>query len=309
MRNCLVTDTSTEGIYIFSSSDCLLERNIFARNNVEEITGYFPSAVKIFNQTHRVTCRDNVVMDQPNSNGIWYDVGNVDGVFINNWIEGCLDGFFFEISKGAICAGNVFVNCENGVRVLNSSNVRVHHNTFINAVALIERTERSAVNDHFGWHPSTGPDVDKREGHVFSGNLLIGDAQFDKALLRFSQSQVLCGKLTRPQVKQCDENVYVRSREAETQTLLSWSPAAEQCVADFKGLEAFQKAQPDFEKRSQYYPGWYGAVLRSVDLKNCELIRPIGEPLSEQSLPSEVQQLLGWSKTDAQTPGAYPLRR
>ena len=28
-----------------------------------------------------------------------------------------MDGFFFEISKGAIAAGNVFVNCDKGLRV------------------------------------------------------------------------------------------------------------------------------------------------------------------------------------------------
>ena len=43
MRNCLVSDTSTEGIYVISSSDVLLERNIFRRNNIENITGYFPA--------------------------------------------------------------------------------------------------------------------------------------------------------------------------------------------------------------------------------------------------------------------------
>jgi len=37
-----------------------------------------------------------------------YDVGNRDGVIINNWIEGANDGFFFEISRGATVAGNVF---------------------------------------------------------------------------------------------------------------------------------------------------------------------------------------------------------
>jgi parallel beta-helix repeat protein len=100
IRHCLVSDTSTEGIYIIGSADCLLEKNIFRRNNIEEITGYYPAAVKIFNQSYRVTCRDNLVIDQPHSNGIWYDVGNVDGVFINNWVEGAVDGFFFEISRG-----------------------------------------------------------------------------------------------------------------------------------------------------------------------------------------------------------------
>jgi hypothetical protein len=87
IRHCKVSDTSTEGIYVISSSDVLLEQNILMRNNIENITGYYPAAVKIFNQCYRATCRDNLVTDQPNSNGIWYDVGNVDGVFVNNWIE------------------------------------------------------------------------------------------------------------------------------------------------------------------------------------------------------------------------------
>ena len=173
IRHCLISDTSTEGIYIIGSADCLLERNIFRRNNVERITGYYPAAVKIFNQSYRVTCRDNLVIDQPYSNGIWYDVGNVDGVFVNNWIEGALDGFFFEISKGAIVAGNVFVRCDKGIRMLNSSNVQAYHNTFVDTPASFERNERSAVGDHFGWHPAPGPDVDKRDGHVFVGNLLV----------------------------------------------------------------------------------------------------------------------------------------
>ena len=98
IRNSLISDTSTEGIYVIGSSDVLLERNIIRRNNVEHLTGYYPAAVKIFNQTRRVTCRDNLVLDNPDSNGIWYDVGNRDAVFVNNWIENAQDGFFFEIS-------------------------------------------------------------------------------------------------------------------------------------------------------------------------------------------------------------------
>ncbi|MCX6329634.1 MAG: right-handed parallel beta-helix repeat-containing protein, partial [Bacteroidia bacterium] len=73
LRNCKISDTSTEGIYIIASSDVLLERNIFTRNNIEQIFGYYPAAVKIFNQSYRVTCQDNLVTDLPYSNGIWYD--------------------------------------------------------------------------------------------------------------------------------------------------------------------------------------------------------------------------------------------
>ena len=134
LRNSLISDTSTEGFYVIGSSDVLLERNVFRRNNVEQLTGYYPAAVKIFNQSRRVTVRDNLVIDNPNSNGVWYDVGNVDGVFVNNWVENAIDGFFFEISKGVVCAGNVFVGCNKGVRILNSSNARVYHNTFVAAL-------------------------------------------------------------------------------------------------------------------------------------------------------------------------------
>ena len=152
MRNCKISDTSTEGIYIIASNDVLLEKNIFTRNNIEGITGYYPAAVKIFNQSYRVTCNDNLVIDLPYSNGIWYDVGNVDGVFTNNWVEGVGiqhddmkkdqlwpsdNGFFFEISKGAICAGNVFVDCDHGIMVLNSSDVHIYQNTFINSMVAI----------------------------------------------------------------------------------------------------------------------------------------------------------------------------
>jgi hypothetical protein len=187
LRNSLISDTSTEGFYVIGSSDVLLERNIFRRNNVEELTGYYPAAVKIFNQSHRVTCRDNLVIDNPNSNGIWYDVGNRDGVFVNNWIQDALVGFFFEISKGATVAGNVFVRCGRGLWALNSSNVRVYHNTFVDAPASFERNERSAQGDHFGWHPKTGPDVDEREGHAFVGNLLVASEAFRMPLLRVEQ--------------------------------------------------------------------------------------------------------------------------
>ena len=151
IRHCKVSETSTEGIYIIASSDVLLEKNIFSRNNIEKITGYFPAAVKIFNQCYRVTCQDNLVTNLPNSNGIWYDVGNVDGRFLNNWVEGVgdvqsefihnkpypsLNGFFFEISKGAVCAGNVFVNCDHGIFILNSSNVQIYQNTFVNSTCM-----------------------------------------------------------------------------------------------------------------------------------------------------------------------------
>ncbi len=303
IRNSLVSDTSTEGIYVIGSSDVLLERNIFRRNNIEQITGYYPSAVKIFNQTWRVTFRDNLILDQPYSNGVWYDVGNHDGVIVNNWIEGALDGFFFEISQGATVAGNVFVRCDKGVRVLNSSNVRVYNNTFVDTPASFERNERSATGDHFGWHPATGPDVDKREGHVFMNNLLVASEAYREALLRFEQPAALCAKLTRPQAKQVDGNVYVRA--ASALPLLVWSPAAtDSCTAPLASLEAFRKLMPSFETAGRQIDRTPRSVFKGPDLGHYELLEafPAVEPL-----PDDVLKLLGWTKEHAATAGAYPF--
>jgi hypothetical protein len=254
-----------------------------------------------------VVCRDNLVIDQPDSNGIWYDVGNHNGVFINNWVEGCVDGFFFEISKNAICAGNVFVNCDKGIRVLNSTNVAVYHNTLFNTVASFERTERSAVADHFGWHPSTGPGVDQREGHVFVGNLLVADENFQKPLLRFEQTKILCGQLTRPQITQLDGNVYVRGGDNRDRSLLVWGPVeGADCVTEFKSLDGLRKLHPEFEAHSVFLDNYSGSVLKSPELKNFELFRDFAGAPSINTLPADIQKLLGWPDQAARAPGALP---
>ena len=305
IRNSLVSDTSTEGIYVIGSSDVLLERNIIRRNNVEKLTGYYPAAVKIFNQSYRVTVRDNLVIDHPDSNGVWFDVGNVDGVFVNNWVEGTLIGFFFEISKGAIAAGNVFVNCAQGVRVLNSSNARVYHNTFVNSEAMFDRNERSAVGDHFGWHPKTGPDVDQREGHAFVGNLLVATESYTRPLLRFEQPKALCEKLTRPHATTVDYNVYVRAGRT-SEPLFTWSPVAgENCQAGLKTLEDLQKLPQGVESHGRAFSGYGGGVFKSPDLRNYALAQPL-PGVQASAVPAEALKVLGW-KEATHVPGAYAL--
>jgi len=285
IRNSLVSDTSTEGIYVIGSSDVLLERNIFRRNNIKQLTGYYPAAVKIFNQTRRVTCRDNLVIEQPNSNGIWYDVGNRDAVFVNNWIEGAINGFFFEISRGATVAGNVFVRCDRGIYVLNSADARVYNNTFVDTPASFGRDGRSATGDHFGWHPATGPDVDQREGHVFANNLLVASEAYRRPLLRFEQPGALDAKLPRPQAKEVYGNVYVRAT-------LPGATAAPEPDASGRQLDRTPRS-----------------IFKGPDLGRYELLEALPGTPGGELLPADVRKLLGWSEEQARSPGAYPFRR
>ncbi|MBN2088129.1 right-handed parallel beta-helix repeat-containing protein [candidate division KSB1 bacterium] len=322
IRHCRVSDTSTEGIYILSSNDVLLEKNIFTRNNIENITGYYPAAVKIFNQCYRVTCQDNLVIDLPNSNGIWYDVGNVDGQFLNNWVEGVGNinnkfsieqpwpsdnGFFFEISKGAICAGNVFVNCDHGVWVLNSSDVQIYNNTFVNSTACIARNVRSAAGDHFGWHPSTGPDVHERDGHVFVNNLLTGDENFNRLLLYIWQPASLCDQVTNSQLAQLDHNIYVRGSNIPEKPIILWSSEKnENCRLTFNKLEDFRKLHPEFSINSRYYSDYHGSLFKSPELGNYQLLSTFPAGKVGMKIPGEVRQLINRSQKYDQFIGAYP---
>lgn len=305
IRNSLVSDTGTEGIYVIGSADVLLERNIIRRNNIEELTGYYASAVKIFNQSHRVTVRDNLVIDHPHSNGVWYDVGNRDGVIVNNWVEGATDCFFYEISRGATVAGNVFVRCDKGTRVLNSADVHLYNNTFVDAPASFERNERSKTNDHFGWHPATGPDVDEREGHVFVNNLLVADPSFTRPLLRFEQPQALCESLTRPMASEVNGNVYVRARpggsDAELPLIVMSPVANESCLATFTSLAALREVLPAFETAGQELDRTPRSIFKAPDLGRFELLRPIAAKPGAPTLPAHVRDALGWNQAESQT--------
>lgn len=319
IRNCRVSETSTEGIYVIASSDVLLEKNIFSRNNIEKITGYYPAAVKIFNQCYRATCRDNLIVDLPFSNGIWYDVGNVDGRFINNWVEGVGDvngefstekpwpsnnGFFFEISKGAICAGNVFVNCDHGLWVLNSSDVKIYQNTFVNSTVCIARNARSAAGDHFGWHPSTGPDIDKRDGHLFVNNLLTGAKDFKRLLLYVWQPDSLGSQLNTAQLKQADYNMYVRASGPANDPLILWnSVKSDNSQRLFYSLEEFKKLHPEFSIHSRDFQNYNGPLFKCSYLNNYQLLKDFPGAEAGSQLPPEVNNLIHQSKKFI---GAYP---
>ncbi|MBN2347470.1 MAG: right-handed parallel beta-helix repeat-containing protein [Bacteroidales bacterium] len=323
IRNCKISDTSTEGIYVLSSSDVLLEKNIFTRNNIEQITGYYPAAVKIFNQTYRVTCNDNLIIDLPNSNGIWYDVGNVDGVFTNNWVENVGqntgkspinqlwpsdNGFFFEISKGVICAGNVFVNCDHGLIILNSSNAKIYQNTFINSTACIGRTARSAAGDHFGWHPSTGPDVDERVGHVFVNNLMTAEEGFQRPLLMVWQPAMLCNQVKDSQLKQIDNNVYVRSNTANSMPLIYWSPASNaNCQTSFDSPAGLKEIDTAFETASIYLKDYNGPLFKSNLLGNYSLVSGFPGIKAARILPADISKVLKLSKKQIPYIGAFPM--
>ncbi len=319
MRNCIVTDTNTEGVYVVASEDILLERNIFARNNIERWTGFYPAAVKIFNQCKRAVVRDNLITDQPNSNGVWYDVGNTDGVFVNNWVQKVgtrttpfrpntiwhgQSGFFFEISKGVIVAGNVFTECDNGILILNSSGAKIYQNTFINSQAAIARDHRSAQGDHFGWHPRTGPDVHERVGHEFVNNLMFGDETYSRPLLHVWQPNTLCKQLQVPALEKLNHNVYVNRILADPIMMLSQHLNGE-CQLSFNSQQEISKAVPGYETSGVVLKNYRGPLFHGMHLADYRLVPEFPGYKAAGVTP---EYIMKWINNKAVTvyPGAYP---
>jgi parallel beta-helix repeat protein len=322
IRNCKISDTSTEGIYIVASSDVLIEKNIFKRNNIEHLQGYYPAAVKIFNQCYRVTCKNNLITDQQNSIGVWYDVGNVDGVFINNWLENIHynethrkpndvypigSGFYFEISRRAICAGNVFVDCDAGIHIRNSADVEMYQNTLINSQVLIDRTERTTTGDHFDWHPSTGPGINERDGHVFENNLIVADKNFKEPLLYVWQPDTLCNLLDKPMLKQLDHNVYVRTNGNTANPLILWSPASDSnCQAKIESVDSLHILNPEFAASSHYYKNYNGPLFKSMELGNYQILSDFAGNKFGTKLPEKISEFIGQTEIRISFIGAFP---
>ncbi len=318
IKNCKISHTSTEGLFILSSSDVLLEKNIFARNNIEQITGYYPAAVKIFNQCYRVVCNDNLVIDHPYSNGIWYDVGNVDGVFTNNWLQniGIQDrphntnslwpgdnAFFFEISKGAVVAGNIFVDCEHGLTALNSCDVEIYNNTFVNSMVCIGRDSRSAQGDHFGWHPASGPGVNERDGHILMNNLFTGRKGFHRPLVYIWQPTSLCGKVTNPPLSRMESNAYILENNRKNVPLILYCPFQnEKCQKGYNTLDNYSSDFEEYGTNSTFLVKPLNAIFQSNDLNNFKLQ---DNRLKGNALPRKVLDMLVIGEEDQVNKGAY----
>lgn len=287
LRHSKITDTSTEGLYVLSSDDVLLEKNIFTRNNIENITGYYPAGVKIFNQSHRVVVNDNLVTEQPNSNGIWYDVGNVDGVFTNNWLENVghlkdkftgqwvwpsRNAFFFEISEGVEVSGNVFVNNDHGILILNAAGAKIHNNTFVNSQAVIARDRRGENVDHFGWHIKTGPAVDERVNHEFYDNLLVVDESFNRPMIYVRQLPDMCEQFPEPALAKLDHNAYVKLSENDAPIIWMAQKIGNKCLTEVSTSNEMNSIKGDYSGNSLTLENYRGPLFQSIPLKNFELL-------------------------------------
>lgn len=299
MRNCLVIDTNTEGVYVVASNDVLLERNIFENNNIEQWTGYYPSSVKIFNQSHRAIVRENIVRNHPHSNGVWWDVGNHDGVFVNNYVENVShSGLFFEISDTITVMGNVFKDCDQSIFVLNSANVKIYNNTMINSTVNFRRDSRGDQLGTFGWHVTLGPGVEERDRNIFRNNLMVMTKDDDSPMVLVHQPASMCARLTKLQFDEFNNNVFVRyyDVEGEKPAFIEWTPYDnEVCLNKFYSTAEFNDYLSQFSSDCKYFDNYDGDIFEDINNNSFKLTNDFAALGIPAKTPEQVLTMMGVS--------------
>jgi hypothetical protein len=173
-------------------------------------------------------------------------------------------------------------------------------------MACFGRDGRNEIGDRFKWHPTTGPDVDERDGHVFVNNLLAAGDDFSRPLLFVWQPAFLCEQLNKPQLKQLDYNVYVRGDTLNESPLILWSPAANEiCQLALSSPEALHNLYPVFSGSSKCFDAYNGPLFKCYELGNYQLMKAFPGSGTAAALPPEISVLLGRKKKDGLFTGAY----
>jgi hypothetical protein len=153
----------------------------------------------------------------------------------------------------------------------------------------------------------TGPDFDKREGHVFVNNLMAGDGMYRRPALFVWQPDSMNQRLPHSLLKQSDHNVYVRAVEQGSTPLILWSPTpGGGGQVGFETLNDLRKLYPEFDSNSLLFDAHSTSVFKSAELGNYQLLPNAPGAQSGAQLPAEIRKMLGQSKKDGQYVGAYP---
>ena len=156
--------------------------------------------------------------------------------------------------------------------------------------------------------PSTGPAVEKRDGHLFVNNLLTGGSGFTRPLLFVWQPASLCGRLPRPMLGRLDGNAYVRREGGTGDPLILWSPApGAVCQAAFATHADFHVSHPELGARDREYAAYGGPLFKSPELGDYHLLSAFPGARIGMDRPAEVSALLSPQARDDRFVGAYPV--
>lgn len=218
-----------------------VEGNRFAGNNQERfrLHGTFaePAGAKITIGKNWVI-RNNV-FENNMATGLWLDISNFNtNITSNRVINNLSYGIYYEISGTAIIGSNLVVGNSSGIRVSNSSDVKIYNNT------LAGNTENISVQDDS--RTNTDPEdlnlgITYVTADIELRNNILSNGDFTQNPLlwvRDYNSNPL--KSAEQMISICDTNAYHRADSSVPAKLISWWSGTQELA--FGDLTEFQQA-------------------------------------------------------------------
>jgi hypothetical protein len=151
------------------------------------------------------------------------------------------------------------------------------------------RNERSAVGDHFGWHPSTGPDVQERVNHEFVNNLLTSTEDYNRPQLFVWQREALCDDLKELTISQLNNNVYVK--ENSVQPLIWFHQSLNgNCKTAFDSPTELHKVLPSYSANSTSLINYTGPLFKGSHVKNYKILKNFSSGTMAAGLPKYIKK-------------------
>ncbi|UYZ63635.1 RICIN domain-containing protein [Hymenobacter weizhouensis] len=318
--NCIVRGNTfsyngRKGFDASMAHGLLLEDNTFTYNNIERFNGGWDAAgLKITGLDDMVFRRNRV--ENNYSMGLWMDIGVRRAQILHNTVlRNGIIGIFFEISDGALIAGNLCVgNGESGIQISNSANARIYHNTLVdNGRALvINETERPGAGktEEYSGQGILLPNW-VTQGNVAKNNILANGGTV-RNLPSWQVQDVLdvfnwpLNPADPPMVTALDYNLYYRTSATQPTALARWTEARTGDNRELPGLAALrQRVGVEANGRSlDNQP--LTALFLDPAAGNYQLSPSSPARGAGQALPQEVAQALGVPTGVAVDIGAYP---
>ena len=284
----------------------LFEHNVVRNNSFEggkHSANYI--AVK-FGFADNATIRHNHVEDN-GGHGIWLDVGANNNTVVNNIARNNQQaGIHFEISDGAILAGNILVDNGYGIWVTTSSNGRIYNNTFVdNGEPLHIREYYRDDND-----AQKGPGNSANTQIV--NNIFVNGTNSEWPWALVTVRSGLCGDWNI--VTKLNHNAYYRTDVDQPQYTIRWDntpsdgPSKQECgdqkQSVYPTLKDFQDAA-DLEKNGMEFAGTPDPFFIDKAKGNYDLAENSPAIDAGAALPKDIAEALGWPMTDKVDLGAY----
>ena len=120
----------------------------------------------------------------------------------------------------------------------------------------------------------------------------------------FMKWRDLCEQLKEPSLSKLDNNVYVKMNDNASPVIWLQQKLNENCELKFSSANELNQVMKDYASKSMSFTDYKGPLVKSIELKNFELIEGFKGTSAARRLPKYIKEISG-NNTSKGYIGAY----